>query len=112
MNEHLQTLSSSLYHILRKTSELIPLCHPLPLDKVSVDIQLNTLTNTATIDCHCVVTHKTGVEMEAMTGASIAALTIYDMVKAVSHEVRVTDVVLVEKQGGKRLVKDGVLMEE
>jgi cyclic pyranopterin monophosphate synthase len=97
----------------RKTSELIPLCHPLPLDKVQIDIRFlpkNKKSNdddgtmTALIDCECRVTHKTGVEMEALVGASVAALTIYDMVKAVSHEVEITETRLVLKTGGKRSV--------
>jgi len=91
----------------KKTSDLIPLCHPLPLDQVQVDVQLEG--NVATIHCMCRVTHKTGVEMEALTGATAAALTIYDMVKAVSHEVRIEDTRLIEKAGGKRLVKDGAM---
>lgn len=84
----------------KKTSDLIPLCHPLPLDKVHVEIQL--VGNVATIECECRVTHKTGVEMEALTGATIAALTIYDMVKAVSHRVEIAQTVLLTKSGGKR----------
>ena len=84
----------------RRTSDLIPLCHPLPLSKVHVDIKLQG--DRAIIECECRVTHKTGVEMEALAGASIAALTIYDMVKAVSHNVRIESTFLVEKRGGKR----------
>jgi cyclic pyranopterin monophosphate synthase len=61
-------------------------------------------SSVAVIQCECRVTHKTGVEMEAMTGASIAALTVYDMVKAVSHRVRIEDTVLISKSGGKRTV--------
>lgn len=83
----------------KKTSDLIPLCHPLPLDRVNIDIQL--IDNKAIIECECRVTHKTGVEMEALTGASVAALTIYDMVKAVSHRVEIGSTVLVGKSGGK-----------
>jgi len=83
----------------KKTSDLIPLCHPLPLDRVNITIRL--VNNTAVIECECTVTHKTGVEMEALTGASIAALTIYDMVKAVSHGVEIGRTVLVGKSGGK-----------
>ena len=83
----------------RKTSDLIPLCHPLPLDRVNINIQL--IYNQAIIECECRVTHKTGVEMEALTGASIAALTIYDMVKAVSHKVEIGQTILVNKSGGK-----------
>ena len=84
----------------KRTSDLIPLCHPLPLDKVHVEIHL--VGNVATIECECRVTHKTGVEMEALTGATIAALTIYDMVKAVSHRVEIAQTVLLAKSGGKR----------
>lgn len=87
----------------KKTSDLIPLCHPLPLDKVQVDIQLSN-TNEVHISCECRVTHKTGVEMEALTGASVAALTIYDMLKALSHNIRIEQTVLVSKSGGKRTV--------
>ena len=86
----------------RKTSELIPLCHPLPLDKVQIDIKLIDNKTIALITCECRVTHKTGVEMEALTGATVTALTIYDMVKAVSHNVTITDTKLVSKSGGKR----------
>ena len=86
----------------KKTSDLIPLCHPLPLDKVNVEITL--VENVATIECECRVTHKTGVEMEALTGATIAALTIYDMVKAISHRVEISQTVLLSKSGGKRAV--------
>jgi len=86
----------------KKTSELIPLCHPLPIDKVHIDITLEG--NKAVIECECRVTHKTGVEMEALTGATVAALTIYDMVKAVSHEIQIVDTCLLSKSGGKRNV--------
>jgi len=86
----------------KKTSDLIPLCHPLPLDKVDIRIQLEG--NVATITCECRVTFKTGVEMEALTGATVAALTIYDMVKAVSHRVQIQETVLLSKTGGKRTV--------
>lgn len=89
----------------KRTSDLIPLCHPLPLDRVHVDIRLED--NVAIIDCECTVIHKTGVEMEALTGATTAALTIYDMVKAVSHEVRIGETVLIAKTGGKRNIRDG-----
>jgi cyclic pyranopterin phosphate synthase len=72
------------------------------LSKVNIDIKLKG--NRALIECECRVTHKTGVEMEALAGASIAALTIYDMVKAVSHEVQIESTYLVGKSGGKRNV--------
>jgi cyclic pyranopterin phosphate synthase len=96
----------------KNTSNFIPLCHPLPLDQVKIDIQLEedatTKKGVVTIDCTCRVTHKTGVEMEALTGASVAALTIYDMTKAVSHEICIMDTKLIAKTGGKRTVQDGV----
>ena len=90
----------------KNTSNLIPLCHPLPLDQVQIDIRLDEQTGVVTIDCTCRVHHKTGVEMEALTGASIAALTIYDMTKAVSHEICITDTKLVSKTGGKRNIEE------
>lgn len=73
------------------------------MSKVHIDIKLKD--NIAYIECECRVTHKTGVEMEALAGATIAALTIYDMVKAVSHNVRIESTYLVQKSGGKRDVK-------
>lgn len=83
----------------KQTSSLIPLCHPLPLDKVSLDISF--ADRTATIRCTAKTTGKTGVEMEALTGASVAALTLYDMVKALDPAVTITDLRLLEKTGGK-----------
>ncbi len=84
----------------KKTGDLIPLCHPLGLDHCHVDIQL--VGNDVLIDCSASLTSRTGVEMEAMVGASIAALTIYDMCKAVSHDIVVKEIRLMEKTGGKR----------
>lgn len=84
----------------KKTSELIPFCHPLPLDKCDIDISAQGTT--VTVDCTVSVTHRTGVEMEAMVGASVAALTVYDMVKALSLDVVLSDTRLVGKTGGKR----------
>jgi cyclic pyranopterin phosphate synthase len=72
------------------------------LDKVHIEIRLEN--NQVLIECECRVTHKTGVEMEALTGASVAALTVYDMVKAVSHQVVISQTKLVSKRGGKRTV--------
>jgi cyclic pyranopterin monophosphate synthase len=95
-------LSPHLPLYCRKTSELIPLCHPLPLDSVNIDITLHGTT--VTIQCECRVTHKTGVEMEALMGASVTALTIYDMVKAVSHDIEISQTRLLSKSGGKRTV--------
>lgn len=84
----------------KKTHELIPFCHPLGLTSCKIDI--NVVDDRAVIDCRCKVTHKTGVEMEALTGASVAALTVYDMLKAVSHDMVITDTRLMAKSGGKQ----------
>lgn len=84
----------------KKTGDLIPLCHPLGLDHCHLDIQLSG--NEVIIDCSASLTARTGVEMEVMVGASIAALTIYDMCKAVSHDIVVKEIKLMEKTGGKR----------
>ncbi len=85
----------------KKTGELIPLCHPLVLDKIGVDITINEAREVV-IECTVRLTGKTGVEMEALTGASVAALTIYDMCKAFSHDIVIRETRLVEKTGGKR----------
>lgn len=84
----------------KKTSDLIPLCHPLGLDKCTVDISINH-ERQVLIQCVAKVSGKTGVEMEALTGASIAALTIYDMCKGFSHNIEIRETKLVEKKGGK-----------
>ena len=83
----------------KKTHELIPFCHPLGLDSCKLTIEVDG--DTAVIDCRCKVTHKTGVEMEALTGASVAALTIYDMLKAMSHDIVISETNLMSKTGGK-----------
>ncbi len=84
----------------KKTSELIPLCHPLPLD--SVDILFEFLDErTIQIEASVQVTARTGVEMEALTAVSVAALTIYDMCKAIDRGISIERLVLLEKQGGK-----------
>ncbi len=85
----------------KKTSELIPLCHPLGLDDCQVRISV-TNAKEVLVECTCKLTAKTGVEMEALTGASIAALTIYDMCKAFSHDIVINETRLVKKTGGKR----------
>jgi cyclic pyranopterin phosphate synthase len=90
----------------KRTSELIPFCHPLALEQCQLDIQLESAKSGATVvtvRCRVEVHHKTGVEMEALTGATIAALTIYDMCKALSHDIRIERVRLLSKSGGKRL---------
>ena len=88
----------------KKTSELIPLCHPLPLTKVDIDIQLNE-DQKVIIRCTAKVTGKTGVEMEALTGASVAALTVYDMCKGISQNMCIEQTRLIEKTGGKSDIK-------
>jgi cyclic pyranopterin monophosphate synthase len=83
----------------KKTSELIPLCHPLPLSHVAVDL---TATNTGyAIEARVRISGKTGVEMEALTAVAVAALTLYDMVKAVDKTMVIGDIELIEKSGGR-----------
>lgn len=84
----------------KKTHELIPFCHPLGLESCRIAITLDA-DGDVLIDCTARVTHRTGVEMEALTAASVAALTIYDMCKALSHDIVISDVRLVGKTGGK-----------
>ncbi len=84
----------------KKTAELIPLCHPLPLDKVSVDLRIDEARSAVEIEATAATTAKTGVEMEALTAVSVAALTVYDMVKAVDRGTTVQSVRLVRKTGG------------
>ena len=84
----------------KKTHELIPFCHPLGLEKCKIAIDVSG--QQAVVDCRCKVHHKTGVEMEALTGASIAALTIYDMCKALSHDIVIGETRLISKTGGKQ----------
>jgi cyclic pyranopterin phosphate synthase len=86
----------------KRTSEFIPFCHPLPLDNCRVLIELDEAASAVVIDCEVAVTHRTGVEMEALTGASVAALTVYDMCKALSHDIVLQEVRLMAKSGGKR----------
>jgi len=84
----------------KKTGELIPLCHPLGLDNCHIDIHLNQ-QNELIINCTASITAKTGIEMEALVGASIAALTVYDMCKALSHDIVIKETKLMSKTGGK-----------
>lgn len=84
---------------VKKTSELIPLCHQLNLSKVHIDIQ--PIENALYITCSVKCTERTGVEMEALTGVSISALTIYDMCKALSHDIIISSIQLEKKSGGK-----------
>ena len=84
----------------KRTGELIPLCHPLALEKIGVDIAINEAREVV-ITCTARLSGKTGVEMEALTGASVAALTIYDMCKAFTHDIVIKSTRLLEKTGGK-----------
>lgn len=84
----------------KKTGGLIPLCHPLGLDHCEVDIELAD-NGEMVILCTAIIEAKTGVEMEALTGATVAALTIYDMCKALSHDIVIKEIKLMEKTGGK-----------
>jgi cyclic pyranopterin phosphate synthase len=84
----------------KKTGELIPLCHPLGLDNCEIKIELNS-KNEIVIDCTTSIEAKTGIEMEALVGASVAALTIYDMCKAFSHDIIIRETKLMMKSGGK-----------
>ena len=85
----------------KRTPELIPLCHPLALTSVSVDLACAPDRNAVDVTATCRIKGRTGVEMEALTAATVAALTVYDMCKAVDRSMRITDVSLVHKAGGK-----------
>jgi cyclic pyranopterin phosphate synthase len=85
----------------KKCSDLIPLCHPLMLNKVGVEFEFDREASAVNIQAICKVSGKTGVEMEALTAVSIAALTLYDMCKAVDRGMRISDIELVRKEGGK-----------
>lgn len=84
----------------KKTGELIPLCHPIGLDGCNFSIEVKGME--VVIECTATIAAKTGVEMEALTGASLAALTIYDMCKALSHHIVIKETRLISKTGGKR----------
>lgn len=85
----------------KRTGELIPLCHPLPLDHVDVTSELDARAGTVTLTAEARTLGRTGVEMEAMTAAAVAALTVYDMVKGLERGVEIGEVVLLEKSGGR-----------
>jgi cyclic pyranopterin phosphate synthase len=85
----------------KKTPDLIPLCHPLALTSVQVDLTLDEARNAVDITATCKLVGKTGVEMEALTAVSVAALTVYDMCKAVDKGMQIVDIRLVHKSGGK-----------
>jgi cyclic pyranopterin phosphate synthase len=85
----------------KKTPELIPLCHPIPIDEVTVDFKLDEKNSTIEISSTARSTGKTGVEMEAMTATAVAALTIYDMCKGVDRGMKIENIRLIQKSGGK-----------
>ena len=107
-NNDIQTKKGSVFQIAiiagimaaKNTGDLIPLCHPLGLENCKIEIHLNEQKEIV-IDCKTSITAKTGVEMEALVGASLAALTIYDMCKAFSHNIIIKETKLIEKTGGK-----------
>ena len=86
----------------KNTSNILPFCHPLPLEYVDIKIEIDEIkSQTIRIDCTVKTTHKTGVEMEAIIGVTHAAVCIYDMLKAVSHNIIISQIQLVSKSGGK-----------
>jgi cyclic pyranopterin phosphate synthase len=85
----------------KRTADLIPLCHPLGLDSVEMELVTEDSPPRVEITARCKVTGRTGIEMEAMTAVSVAALTVYDMCKAVDRKMQITDIRLVEKTGGR-----------
>ena len=89
---------------VKKTSELIPMCHPLLINGVDIDIEIVDSENIE-VFCKVTIEGKTGVEMEALTGANITCLTIYDMCKSISQKMVIKEVMLVEKSGGKSGIK-------
>jgi cyclic pyranopterin phosphate synthase len=108
LNDDIQTKKGAVFHTAtiagimaaKKTGELIPLCHPLGLEFCDIKIELEK-DNEVVILCTTTIEAKTGVEMEALVGASIAALTVYDMCKALSHDIIIKDTRLIKKTGGK-----------
>jgi len=109
INGDIQTKKGPVFHTaiiagtmeVKKTSELIPFCHPLLIEGCKIEIVPIIEKNKIKIDCIVEITGKTGVEMEALTGVSIAALTIYDMCKAITHEMTIGEIKLLKKKGGK-----------
>lgn len=85
----------------KRTADLIPLCHPLALSKVDVTFEIDVRRRAIEITATCALMGRTGVEMEALTAVTVAALTVYDMVKSVDRGMRITDVRLIRKSGGK-----------
>lgn len=83
----------------KRTAELVPLCHPLPLDHVEVSVEVEEAR--VVVHATCTTTGRTGVEMEALTACTVAALTVYDMAKALDRDMSIAEVVLLEKHGGR-----------
>lgn len=100
-----QTASLAGVMAAKRTSDLIPLCHPLPMEDCKIEVHPRALASDGSMEveihCRVAVAAKTGVEMEALTGATVAALTLYDMGKAVSHDIVIRETRLLEKTGGK-----------
>ncbi|MCC9168569.1 cyclic pyranopterin monophosphate synthase MoaC [Pontibacter harenae] len=109
MQDDIQTKKGSVFQTAiiagimaaKKTGDLIPLCHPIGMDNCNISIKLNEQQEVE-IDCTASISAKTGIEMEALVGASVAALTVYDMCKALSHDIVIKETKLIEKTGGKR----------
>lgn len=107
-NDEIHTKKGPVFHTsiiagvmaAKKTSDIIPFCHPIALDDCQIHIRVDN--KEIVIDCTTITTGKTGVEMEALTGASAAALTFYDMCKALSHNIIIKDTRLMSKTGGKK----------
>ena len=112
-NDELQTKKGSVFQTaivagvqgVKKTSELIPMCHPLLINGVDIDIKIIDSENIEVL-CKVTIEGKTGVEMEALTGANIACLTVYDMCKSISQKMIIREVKLLEKTGGKSDIKN------
>jgi cyclic pyranopterin phosphate synthase len=92
---------------VKKTPDLIPLCHPLPITKVAIDLTVNNAKNSVDIEATIKTTGQTGIEMEALTAVSVTALTVYDMVKAVDKAMQISDIRVVLKDGGKSGLYEG-----
>lgn len=95
-----QTATVAGIMAVKQTSSLIPMCHPLPLEHCAIEITLHDASSLR-VQCTCKVSGKTGVEMEALTGASVAALTVYDMCKAVDPHMVISELQVIAKKGGK-----------
>ena len=85
----------------KNTAGLIPLCHPMMLERCKLELEYDDAAHGLNIRAEVAVSHKTGVEMEALTAVSVAALTVYDMTKALSHDIQIQDIRLIHKSGGK-----------